>query len=314
MAKRSLDNKKDIDTANNVAEGNSRGFIKLGTRTYIRIRDKGFESEFVHYLGKRPIICLGDYEKDKGYSPEKCPVCEKKEKQWEKYNLVKDKKTKEAKIKKDEILKEINKVESTLIHLLVANKGNIKTDEDETGELKTFVEWEKEAKILKVSKAQWTKLTIAIFEKYDFMKTVDDLINRNLIFKKENKKGNDESDYTEVEIVPSKKKSKASMIENDLPNLADYFVKLSKKEMIKLLKEFSEDEDFEDDDLEEEDAEEETKTGKKNLSKKATKKSKKKEETEEEPDFVKDDSKDDDFENDDDDDDDFEDFEDDDEL
>ncbi len=296
MAKRSLDNQKDTDAVNNALEGNSKGRIKLDKKTYIRLLSKDYVAEFVHYINKKPVVCLGNYDKDKGYNPKKCPTCKKVEKLWDKYNKVK------IKSGKKEILDEINNIRSIHQTFMDAIKGIIKTEEDDDGNLKSYVEWEKEAKVLSISKSQWSKLTLGVFEDYDYMKSPNDLVNRNFVFKKEDKKGKDGNDFTEVQIVPSKKKSKASEIENDLPDLESQFVYVSKEEMIELLKEeLSDDNSIEDEDLIEEKEEKIEKSSKKpkpKSEKKTTKSKKKKEEKkeqeEETPDFVTDEDKEDD--------------------
>ena len=134
------------------------------------------------------------------------------------------------------------------------------------------------------------------------MKSPDDLVNRNLIFQKESKKGKtDDNQYTEVEIKPSTKKSKTPEITNEFPNLDENFNYLNKKEILDFLKEFSSDAEIIDEDLEEDlqeeelDKEEVEKKPSKNTKKPTKPKQTKKEiiedeeDDEEEPDFVKDD-------------------------
>lgn len=298
MAKRSLDNEKDIQAVNDALEGGSKNRIKLDKKTYIRLMSKDFAAEFAHYVDKKALVCLGDYENDKGYAPKKCPACAEVEKLWEKYNKAKTKSDKSV------VLKKINNIQSTNQTFMAAVKGVVKTEEDDDGDLKSYIEWEKEAKILSVSKAQWNKLTSDIFSDYDFMKTPDDLVNRNLIFTKESHKAKKQGDddYTEVKIKPAKKKSKPPKIENDLPDLEELFVHISKKEMFEMLKDNSEDAEVLDKDLKEdssEDKKEESKTKTKEQEKAEKLKAKKakikaKKELEEadnegDPDFTKDD-------------------------
>jgi len=305
MPKKSLANENDTAEVNRVIErnSNSKKIIKIENKAYIRIMSIEYNTEFVHFIDKKPYVCLGDFSKDEGYAPKKCPACASVEKKWNQYNEAKKEK-KENLMKK--ILDEINDIQTQHQTAMGAVKGNITTEENEDGELESRIVWEKEAKCLLLSSAQWRKLTSSIFEDYEYMKSSKDIINRSLLFVKKsktNKKTNNK--YSEIEIKPSKKKSDPPEIENELPDLEEFFNHVSREEMEDLLNEGSEesknlkeiDEDLE------LDQEEEKPKKKKSGSKKTTTKSKKKttkkkeekyedledeDEDDDVPDFVKD--------------------------
>jgi len=303
MPKKSLINENDTAEVNSAIEGNSKKIIKIGDKAYIRLMSIEYHAEFVHFINKKPYVCLGDYSKDKGYAPKKCPACAKIEKKWEQHNKAKKEKKEEFRKK---ILKEINDIQSQHQTFMSAVKGNITTEENEDGELKSKVDWEKEGKGLPVSPAQWKKLTSSIFEDYEYMKSTKDLINRNLLFMKKSKTNKDTNNkYSEIEIKPSKKKSDPPEIENELPDLEEFFNHVSREEMEDLLNEGStENKNLKeiDEDLEF-DQEEEKSKNKKSGSKKTTTEAKKKttkkkeekyedleddDEEDDVPDFVKD--------------------------
>jgi len=291
--KTTIDNDKDMDKIEKADKKSKRGFIKISDeRNFIRLAAKDIRTEFTHVLNMgddRFIqhVCLGGIDGD-GYAPDDCPDCGQAKKHWDKRKEIMN----DPKFSKSRRLKSDADIEYKAGMALQTQKRSMMkavygeaVKEKIDGKIKFVPEWEEEVKYLPITSAQLTKLKVTIFEDYDFMKSTDDLINRNLCFEKKKKKNKKGGKYTEVEIKPSKKKSNAPEISNDLDDLDldTIFREVTEKEMKKELNEYlelqGEDIEEDEDDLEEENEKEEKK--------------KKKEEKDEELDDLEDDLEDD---------------------
>jgi len=287
--KGSIDNKKDIDSTSHAGDRGKNSYIKFKKgRIFVRLLGKEFVSEFLHSfeIGKKfySFVCLGGLE-SKGYAPDSCPACQvAKEHFWDPIKELKDKveilkqkndakKAKQLEMEIDEMKKQGKMLITKQTTKFVAVAGEAVKEKIKTkkGFIVEYVpEWETQPKILQLSKIQFDKLTLSIFEKYSFMKTSDDLVNRNLMFVKEAPKGEVTKQNTPVEIVPCDKISKSPKAEGDLPDIDKTFYYKTDAEVKKIMKEFlsgevefedeeveeEQDNDFEDDDFEDEPEEE----------------------------------------------------------
>jgi hypothetical protein len=307
---KSLSNQKDVQQTSKAGDKNQKNYIKIKKgKNFIRLLSLDYESQFTHalWVGKKftEVVCLGG-EKNGGYAPDQCPICkEAKENYWDKIKTLKDNpkfdKSKEMQAKAEKLKADGKKLQAKQSAKFIAVYGEA-VREKVDGKIEYTPEWEKEAKILTLSKTQFNKLGIDIYSKYDFIKSSENLIDRNLIFSKEAPKGEEVKDNTPIEIIPCKSKSKAPTVENELPDLKTAYHEVSEEEMEKILKEYNggavefeetdddltddNDEENEDDDLDiddsdledddEDEFEEEKPKSKKETSKKEPKKSEKK--------------------------------------
>lgn len=239
-----------------------KNFIKIGNgKNFIRLWSEDFVSEHVHVLeiGKRfvNVVCLGG-EKSKGYAPDDCPICAKAKTHWDRRKEIQEdpdfKRSKKLKVEAEyegKLGKALQTKQKTVV-LAIYGKAII---ERVDGKKVAVPEFEKEVKYLNITPPQWKKLTKKIFEDYDFMKSKDDLFNRNLCFLKEEKEGK-KGTISEVQIIPSRKESPRPKAKNkeELPSLDDVFVYLDEEEAKKVLKEFLEASGDVDEDEEESDS------------------------------------------------------------
>jgi len=240
--KGNLDNQKDVDKIKN--SGKSGGMwvrINKGEKKFVRLISKDVVSEWVHVLelGKNNYVsipCLGGIEKG-GYAPNICPICEETKKHWDKIKELKanpkfssSKKLQvEANFEKDRG-KEFQPKKSTVM-IAVEGEASIKKV---GGKKVTEIKFESDGKYISFTEPQFDKLTLKIFEDYPFMKSTDDLINRNLLFSKVEKDGKKTGKYTEVDIKPSKTKTKAPKV-SSIPDLDDVFDYKKEDEIKKIL-------------------------------------------------------------------------------
>ena len=282
--KGSISNKEDIKKATETKGGNA--FIKTDKKTFIRILSKDFVTEFSHIFkikGQyKSMVCLGGVAKG-GYAPDICPACAEGKKHWDRIKELKQnpnfetsnklKAEADFEKKKGKLFQPAQKI------VIVAVKGEA-VKVKEKGTIKEIPEWEKEAKFLSLTNPQWKKITETVFKDYPFMKTTDDILNRNFMFLKEEKQGKN-SAFSEVKIVPSSTTSKAPKIEGDLPDLDKVFVETKEADAQKIVRDFvradggeiDETEEDEIEDIDEDDEEE--KPSKKSSKKSAEKPSKK---------------------------------------
>ena len=258
MAIRDITNLEDVKKINDSMKSGGRNYISLDKKTFIRLLSKNIVSEYVHPLtikgNFKPVVCLGGLDGG-GFTPDECPICAEGRKHWDKRKELQNSKLKDSKKVKMEIELETKlgkKFQTRLQTTMIAVKGSVVIERVD-GEKIPMPEWEEEAKLLNISKAQWIKLTKTIFENYFFMKTTENLIDRDLLFVKKEKEGKKAGqDYSEVEIEPMEKKSKAPKVTNELPDLDKVFETLEESRVNEILKEFLEsDEDVEDEELEE---------------------------------------------------------------
>jgi len=291
--KSSLSKDKDVLKFTNV-ENSSGRYIRFGKeKTIVRFLSDNFVGDFVHVLKTdeksifKVFACLGGVE-GKGYSPDSCPICAEGKKHWDRRKEI----MADPKFKKSVNLKAHAEVEKEKGKMFQTQKTAVMIGVQ--GELKKVkgkskIVFEDNAKYLQMSKAQWKKLTEEIFENEDykeFMKSFDDLLNRNLAFIKMKKKG-DRGQFTEVTIQPSKKKSPTPDIDISDLDLDTVITTVTKSEAKEILHEYLQkvgddtDEDLEDGEDSREEVSDEDEPEEKPKKRKTRKK---KEEPEEEPD------------------------------
>jgi len=241
--KGNLESKDDVKKVSSAINGSGSSYIKIDKgKNFIRLLSKEYVCEFVHTLdtGNNQysfIPCLGKIQ-GKGYSPDVCPICGKAKEHWNRIKEIKANpgydKSDKLKVQSELELKKGKGLQTNLRTVMIAVKGKAIRERTKDG-IKTIPDFDGEAKYLSITTSQWTKITETIFEEYDFMKTPEDLLNRNLLFEKEEKKGRKSGKYTEVEIKPSKTKSKVPKITNDIPILDDVFTYKTEEEAKEIL-------------------------------------------------------------------------------
>ena len=247
---------EDVKTVSAAGEGGGKDYIKIKNgKNFIRFMSDDFVSEYVHGLRGnkfyKEIVCLGGI-KGGGYAPDACPICAEAKKHWDNKKKIKE----NPKFDKSKALqgeaelenKKGNMLRAGLSTKMAAVYGEV-IREKSKGEITLIPEFEKEAKILNISTAQWKQLVK--HKKY--------ILTKNFLFVKENPDG-ETIQTTPVKIKVSKETSKAPKIDNELPDLDSAFHYGDDKEAKKILKDYlnntgddSEDEDDEDVDMEEED-------------------------------------------------------------
>lgn len=241
--KGNLKNKNDVKAVDDASKGSSGKYIKIDKgKNFIRFLSTEFTMEFVHTLQNqndiKQIVCLGG-EKRGGYAPDICPICEQAKKHWDKIKKIKLEgnfgKSQKLQFEAEFEKKKGMELRAQRKVVMVAMKGSL--DEDNSKK----VNFDGEPRLLNITPAQWEKITKTIFEEYSFMKSSEDLTNRNMCFLKEDKTGKKSGKYTEVKIIPSKNVSPKPKIKGEIPNLdTDVFVYKKYDEVKNQLNEFLE--------------------------------------------------------------------------